>query len=164
MPPISGSGTPNTQGRSFMAIAPISASTTQTSTGVPVVGFGWALVKLFVGTMATNATIDLSLEGCDTLGGTYSPIAGAVMAQRVAASHASKVYYGMIELGKRPKTNSGLDVKFIRAVAACATAASLIAVEIELSNPDRTERVTGDQLASSPIAIPIGGSDALFSI
>lgn len=160
----SGSGTPNASTRKVMAMAPISSSTAQTSTGIDVRGFGWLEVDLLIGTMAGGATIDLTLEGCDTLGGTYAAITGAVMAQRVAASHAAKIWHGMVELGKRPKNTSSVDVNFIRVVATCATAASLIAVECILSNADRTERVQAVQLASSPAATPLTGSDSLFSI
>lgn len=164
MSTLSGRGTPNSATRKVMAIAPISASTAQTSTGIDVRGWDWLEVNLLIGTMAGGATIDLTLEGSDALGGTYTAIAGAVMAQRVAASHASKIFYGMVDLTKRPLSAGGLQVNFIRVVATCATAASLVAVECILSNADRTERVQAAQLGSSPVAVPIAGTDALFSI
>lgn len=154
---MQGSGTPSSSARTVMAIAPISASTAQTSTGIPIEGFGWMNVKLLVGLMTATATIDLTLEGSATLGGSYVAITGAVMAQRLAASHASKVWTGEVNLANQ-------SVKFIRVVATCATAASVIAVECELTRPDRTERVQAAQLGSSPAASPLSATDTLFSI
>lgn len=154
---MQGSGTPSTRARKVMAIAPISASTAQTSTGIPVEGFDWMDIALLVGTMSANATIDLTIEGSSTLGGTYTAITGGVMAQRVAASHASKIWTGEVNL-------RNTSYKFIRVVATCATAASLIAVECVLTGADRTERVYGTQLGSSPAASPLSATDVLFSI
>jgi hypothetical protein len=160
----SGSGTPNATSRKVMAIAPISASTTQTSTGIDVRGFGWLEVDLLVGVMTATGTIDLKLQGSDTLGGTYADITGAVMAQRVAATDGAKIYHGQLNLANRPKNTSSVDCNFIRVVCANATAASVVAVECILSNPDRTERVQAVQLGSSPAATPLTASDSLFSI
>lgn len=157
MSTVSGSGTPTTQVRTVMAIAPISASTAQTSTGIPIEGFGWMKVALNVGLMTATATIDLTLEGSDTLGGSYTAISGAVMAQRVAASHASKVWTA--EMNLRNTTH-----KFVRVVATCAAAASVICVVCDLSQADRTERVQAAQLASSPASSPLSSTDTLFSI
>lgn len=164
MSALSGSGTPNSQTRKVMAIAPISASTAQTSTGIDVRGFQWAEVLLCLGAMTATATVDLTVEGSDALGGTYGAIAGAVMPQRLAASHASKIWHGMIELGKRPLNANGVKVNFIRIVSTNATAASLTAVLVVLSNGDNTNRVQAAQLGSSPAATPLSGSDSLFSI
>lgn len=160
----SGSGTPNSTSRKVMAIAPISSAATLTSTGIDVRGWTWLEVVLMLGVMTATATVDLTLEGCDTLGGSYSPIAGAVMAQRLAATHAAKPWHGFINLCNRPKTNSGLDVNFIRVVSTNATAASLTGVLVILTNGDRTDRVQAAQLGSSPAATPLTASDSLFAI
>lgn len=154
---MNGSGTPATKARKVMAIAPISASTAQTSTGIPVEGFDWMDISLLVGLMTATATIDLTIEGSDTLGGSYTAISGGVMAQRLAASHASKIWTGEVNLKNQ-------SYKFIRVVATCATAASVIAVECILTGADRTERVYGAQLGSSPAASPLTSSNTLFSI
>jgi hypothetical protein len=127
-------------------------------------GWSWAEIILQLGVMTATATVDLTVEGCDTLGGSYSPIAGAVMAQRLAATHAAKPWHGFINLANRPKTNSGLDVNFIRIVSTNATAASLTAVLVILYGGDRTERVQAVQLGSSPAATPLTSSDSLFAI
>ena len=139
--------TPSTAARKVMAIAPISASTTLTGTGIPTAGFSFMDISLLVGVMASTGTIDLKFQESATLGGSYADITGAAFAQKLAATDGAKIYTAEIDLRKR--------LGFIRAVCANATAASVVAVECVLTGPDRTERVIGAQLASSPAASPL---------
>lgn len=139
--------TPSSATRKAMAIVPQSSSAAVTGTGIDCQGFSWMDVTLLLGAMAANATSDVTLEEGDTLGGSYAAISGAVFAQKVAASHASKAFSGQIDLRKRKR--------FIRVVATQATAASLVAVVCTLSGADRTERVQAAQLGSSPAATPL---------
>lgn len=149
MSTVTGTGTPSAQTRKVMAVAPISASTTQTSTGIPTTGFRWMDVALLVGVMTATGTIDCKLQESQTLGGTYADITSAAFSQKLAASDGSKVYTGQIDLQKR--------LPFIRVVCANATAASVVAVVCTMSQGDRTERVQGAQLGSSPAASPLAG-------
>jgi len=139
--------TPSTAARKVMAIAPISASTTQTSTGIPTAGFSYMDISLLVGVMTATGTIDLKFQESATLGGDYADITSAAFAQKLAATDGAKIYTAEIDLRKR--------LGFIRAVCANATAASVVAVECILTGHARTERVIGAQLASSPASSPL---------
>lgn len=156
MTTVSGSGTPSTQVRTVMAIVPQSSSAALTSTGIDCLGFSKMKIALLLGAMTATATCDLTVEECDTLGGTYAAVSGAVMAQRLAASHASKVWTADLDLTKRKR--------FIRIVSTQATAASLVAVVCDLYGGDRTERIQAAQLGSSPAASPLSSTDVLFSV
>ena len=56
------------------------------------------------------------MTGIQPLKASATAITGGVMAQRVAASHASKIWTGEVNL-------RNTSYKFIRVVATCATAA-----------------------------------------
>ena len=156
MTSISGSGTPSTQVRTVMACVPQSASTAITSTGIDCLAFSKMKVSLLLGAMTATATLDLTVEESDVLGSGYAAVTGAVMAQRLAATHASKVWTADLDLTKRKR--------YIRIVATCATAASLFAVQCDLFGGNRTETIQAAQLGSSPAASPLSSTDVLFSV
>jgi len=108
----SGSGTPHSNNRKVQFIAPISASTTLTSTGIDCRGWKNLDVSLMVGVMATNATIDCKLQESDTLGGSYADITGAAFVQKVAATDGALIYSADVNLTLRKR--------FIKVVCACA--------------------------------------------
>lgn len=143
---------PATQCRVINCIAPISASTTQTqAAGVNTAGFKTALVILLLGTMAGGATVDAKVQGSATLGGSYVNITGASFAQKVAATHAGLLSVGELDLrGSNASAN-----QFLKCVATCATAASLVSMTIVLCNPISETFVTKTQPASEAAAAPL---------
>lgn len=149
------SGTPIIRARTVQAIAPQSASTTITGTGIPTAGFNWAKVCLLVGAIVSGGTLDVTVEESDTLGGSYAAITGAVFAQRTNALQNLPLV-GEIDLRGRKA--------FIRVVCAAATQACLFAVDVEMSEADRSERTYGAQLTSSPPATPLTATAAAFSV
>ncbi len=148
--------TPSHASRTVLAIVPQSSSGAVTGLGIKVKGWRWAKVNLLLGAMAANATSDVTIEESDTLGGSYTAVTGAVFAQKIAATHASKAFSGLIDCSKRKA--------YIRVVATQATAASLVCVEVELSLPDRTERCFVAQESSASPAAPLTETDIAFSV
>ena len=147
---------PRTALRVVSAILPQSSSATVTSTGFSTSGFTTAYVILALGTMAANATCDVKVTQCATLGGTYADITGAAFAQKVAATHAGLVFVGELDLRDK--------LGFLKIVAAQATAASLVSVIVVLCGPDRTERVFAAQAASEAVAAPLTSTAHGFSV
>lgn len=147
MSTVTGTGTPSAQTRKVMAIAPISASTAQTSLGIDTQGWRWMDIALLLGVMTATATCATTVEESDLLGSGYAAISGAVFSTKLAATDGALIYTGQIDLQKRKR--------YIRVVATCATAASVLSVLCTLSQGDRTERVQRTQLASSPAASPL---------
>lgn len=73
---------------------------TNTGTGVSCKGFTHALCVLSVGTVTgTSPTLDVKIQDCATVGGTYADITGAAFTQVTATpSTATDVQIGIIQL------------------------------------------------------------------
>ena len=69
------------------SITPTANTTaTTTGTGISTKGFRSMLAILNIGVVSgTNPTLDVHLEECDTVGGTYTAITGAVFDQQILA-------------------------------------------------------------------------------
>lgn len=71
--------------------------------------FDEALVVLDIGAMAGGSTLDVIVEEADNsatvadTAGTYAAVIGAVFAQKLAASHASKLFVGRLDLRGRKR-------------------------------------------------------------
>lgn len=108
-----------------------------------------ALVVLDIGAMAGGATLDVIVEEADNsttvadTAGTYAAVSGAVFAQKLAASHASKLFVGRLDLRGRKR--------WLRAVGTDAAAAVVYAVQFILLGC-RILPVTQDQTVGFNVA------------
>lgn len=108
-----------------------------------------ALVVLDIGAMTTNATLDVIVEEADNsasaadTAGTYAAVTGAVFAQKLAASHANKLFVGRLDLRGRKR--------WLRVVGTDAAAAVVYAAQIILLGC-RILPVTQDQTVGFNVA------------
>jgi len=69
-------------------------------TGIDFKGFDECLVIVNSGTNTSTGSLDVIVEECATVGGTYAAVSGAVFTQILAAND-NTIYQGRIDLRKR---------------------------------------------------------------
>lgn len=144
---------PKTQCRPVRVFAKASTGTgANNGTGFKKTGFDYLLLTLDLGTLGTAATVDVKMQECATLGGTYVDVAGAAFTQRVKASDDNAMAPAQMKLSGRKA--------FLRAVVTVGAAASVVGVNGVLMGPDRTEQVSIAQGASEAVACPTAASGA----
>lgn len=118
------------------------AASTVNGTGFSRLGFDQADFVLSLGTLGTSATVDVKIQECDTLGGTYADVAGAAFTQKTQAGTdmSGLIYHGSVDLRGRKQ--------FLRAVCVVAAAASEVALVGLLYNAQRDDYVTQTQAGS----------------
>lgn len=89
---------PETSLKVVGSVDPVELTASSTSiTGTDTLQFEWITVSMYVGTVTgTTPTMDLKMQECDTLGGTYADISGAAFTQ-VIASNDDTLYIARIK-------------------------------------------------------------------
>lgn len=125
--------------KSTMAIKPAAhGASTITSAAIDLQGFNQLRLKLGIGTMATNATLDTKLTECDTSGGSYTDAvddAAAVIAfaQKTEAGSDSNTEAQMLVRTSRLK-------RFVKVVSVVAVAAAAHYVQADAWAPESSAR------------------------
>lgn len=153
---------PATQNRIVRCIDKVSqAASTVNGTGFSWWGFRHAQFILDLGALGAAATVDVKIQECDTIGGTYTDVTvggvNAAFTQKLKTStDDNKIFTADMALNGRKK--------FLRAVQTVAAAASVSGVTCILTEPDRTERVYQAQGASEAVAGPLTAAQIEFQL
>lgn len=102
------------------------AAGTQVSSAIDTLGFNDAVIAVYVGTQSGGSTADITVTECDTSGGTYTAITGAVFAQITSANDLT-VHQGRISLNGRKR--------YLKISNVVGTATAELAILVALCNP-----------------------------
>lgn len=118
---------PKSYTKTVKALASASVSATQTGTGQDCSGWRFLKAILCVDAIAATATMDVKLQECATVGGTYTDIPGAVFTQ-VATGNTTVDRFLEVFLQQR--------LQFIRVLATYGgSSTAVIGCRFELSGP-----------------------------
>lgn len=80
--------------RPVVAVAPIAASTAQTSAAIDTLGYNSALIEIINGAATgspSSYTVDAKVQHCATSGGSYTDISGAAIVQITADTKSAQI-------------------------------------------------------------------------
>lgn len=112
---------------------------TNLSAAIDTLGFNEALVILYPGIFAATSTLDVTVTECDTSGGTYAAITGAVFAQLIDSTDASQPYVGRIHLKGRKR--------YLKISSVVGTAAGDSAIVVVLGDPQNAPTTPSQTLS-----------------
>lgn len=113
--------------KALFAIRPITATSTQTGSGVDTTGYNSLAASLEVGVVSgTTPTLDVKLQESDTSGGTYTDISGATFTQVTATGNSQIIRVEGLNQGTSGRK------RFIRAVGTIAGTTPSFAFGVEL--------------------------------
>lgn len=76
---------------------------TNLSAAIDTLGYRECIIAVYAGTCSATGTVDITVTECDTSGGTYAAITGAVFTQITAANDVAQPYAGRISLRGRKR-------------------------------------------------------------
>jgi hypothetical protein len=129
---------PKSSKKTIQVVDPVAHVATATSTGQDCEGFRFLEVVVNVGAVVSGATVTITLEHSDLVGGTYAAITGAAFTA-IAVGNTGTMRLLEVDLGS--KIN-----KFVRAVLTYAgngsTHTAVVGVTFNLTGPRRSALCT----------------------